>query len=145
LQERASALADSELDSAMIREIVARSTVEFPEEMVTREVADDISAFVKRLERSRTTLQQYLDANEMDLQKLEADYAERARPRISNTLVLMEITRQNEIKVEESDVEAEIERRAASAGTEPKVMRRILEEQDDMESLRNSLFYRKTL
>ena len=60
-------------------------------------------------------------------------------------MVLMEIARHNEIKVEESDVEAEIERRAAAAGGEAKVMRRIMEEQDEMESLRNSLFYRKTL
>jgi hypothetical protein len=47
--------------------------------------------------------------------------------------------------VDETDVQAEVERRAAGARTDPKTMRRIIEEQDEMDSLRNSLFYRKTL
>src|SRR5262249_9591484 len=105
----------------ILREIVGRSTVHFPEEMVTREVADDINAFVQRLESRRATLQQYLDSNEMDLHKLEEDYAERARPRIANTLVLMEIARQNEISVDEEDVQGAIRERAEETGVEPEM------------------------
>jgi trigger factor len=145
LQARAAGLADSELEGEILREIVRRSEVHYPEELVTRDVADDITAFVRRLERNGITLQQYLESKEMGLQQLEADYAERARPRLANTLALMEIARENDIKIEESDVEEEIRRRAEAAGTEPKVMRRVMEEQGDLGALRNQLFYRRAL
>jgi trigger factor len=145
IKGRAASLADTELDSDILRAIVSRATVHFPEEMVTREVADDVASFVKSLEARRVSLNQYLESREMDLQKLEADYADQARPRIANTLVLMEIARQNQITVEASDVEAEIERRAAAAGTDAKVVRRILEEQDGVDSLENRVFFRKVL
>lgn len=145
MEERATSLADSELDNEILREIVARSTVHFPEEMVTREVADDINAFVKRLESRRATLRQYLDANEMDLSKLEEDYAGRARPRIANTLVLMEIARQNEISVDEGEVEGAIREQAEEAGVDPEMMQRVFEEQGNLRSLENRLFFRKVM
>jgi trigger factor len=145
LEERAASLADSELDSEILREVVRNASVHFPDEMATQEVADDLSAFVQRLERGGITLQQYLDANELDLPRLEADYTERARERIANTLVLMEIARQNDLKVEERDVDEEINRRAAASDTEPAVMRRVFEEQGDLSTLRNQLFYRKVV
>lgn len=145
LEERAGQLADQELDSDILREVVRNAKVHFPDEMATQEVADDLSAFVQRLERGGITLQQYLDANEMDMGRLEADYADRARQRIANTLVLMEIARENDLKVEESEVDEEINRRAEASETDPKVMRRVFEEQGDLTTLRNQLFYRKVV
>jgi hypothetical protein len=42
-------------------------------------------------------------------------------------------------------VEKEIQQRAARIGTEPDMMRRILEKQEELPSLRNSIFIQKIL
>lgn len=145
LDRRAAVLADSELEADILREVVNNAHVHFPEEMVTQEVADDIAGLVRRLERNGLTLERYLSAEEMDLQQLEEGYAGRARARIANTLVMMRVAGEHELEPTDAEVEEEIARRAEAAGTEPKVMRRVLEEQAELGTVRNGLFYRKVI
>ena len=47
---------------------------------------DPLMAFVRELERNGLTLQRFLASKEMDLQQLEEEYAEQARPRHSNAV-----------------------------------------------------------
>ncbi len=145
LRKRAAAVADEELDREILREIVARSSINFPEEMTQHEVANDVAALVKRLEQARSSLTAHLARREIDLQTLEGEYSERARRRITNSLALMAIARHNEIQVEDADVDAEIERRATATGVEPGVLRRVLEDRDELEDVGNAIFFRKVM
>ena len=64
---------------------------------------------------------------------------------MKNTLVLNAIAAEQGITVTEEDVENEIRQRAESTGTDPEMMRDILERQGEIDSIRSTLFLRKTL
>jgi trigger factor len=145
LQEAAARQADDFVERDLLEQVVRRATINFPESMVDEEVAERMSALIKGLERRRLTMEDYLRSVDKDLATLEKEYAEDARRQIKNSLVLLRIAEENELKLEEADIEAELQRRAQAASADPAMMRRLLEDQGEMDRLRNQVFFRKVL
>jgi len=144
-QQQAERQADDYLEAEMIEKVVERSTVHFPQSMVDEEVADSMRRLMTNLENRKLTLEDYLAGTKKDLATLEAEFAEEGRKRVGNTLVLNAIGAEQKFTVTEEDVENEIVRRAQRIGTEPDIMRRIMEKQEELSSLRNSIFIQKIL
>jgi trigger factor len=143
LQAHADALADQELNEALVREAVKRSTVHFPDEMVEREVSDRMANLMQLLEQRSVTLDDYLAAQEKDLAALEEEMARDARESLTSTLVLIELARQNDVRVTERDVEDEVRRRAEEGGVKLSQMRRELRDSGELDQIRNRVWYRK--
>ena len=95
------------------------------------------------LEARSLTLNDYLRSRDTDLRTLEAALKNEARDRIERTLVLLEVARANDLSLSEKDVEDEIKRRAEAEGVKLSQMRRYLNDNDEMQPLRDRLFYRK--
>jgi trigger factor len=145
MQEAAKRQADDFLERDLLEQVVRNATIHFPDSMVTEEVAARTNNLIKNLERRRLTLNDYLASTRQDLATFEAELAEESRRQIRNSLILLRLAEAENIKLEPSDVDEEIERRAKAAKAEPSIMRRLLEEQGELDALQTELFFRKIL
>jgi len=143
LQAQADALAEVELAENLVGELVRRSEVHYPEEMVERQVSARLAELIKALERRSLSLDQYLEAEETDLAALQARLREEALAGLTNTLVLIDFARANAIQVTEKEVEGEIKRRAEADNVKLSQMRRLLNDTGEIDSLRHRILYRK--
>lgn len=143
LEAQANALADQEVRDELVREVVRRCTVHFPDEMVEREVSDRMASLIQALERRSLTLDDYLRAEKKDLAEFQTELREEATASLTNTLVLLEIARENKVALTERDVEEEIKARAESENVKLSQMRRVLNDTGEITALRNRVFFRK--
>jgi len=143
LQAQADALSDTELNDSLIKEVVRRSTVHYPEELLVREISDRMSELIQALERRSLSLEDYLEAEKIALEDLQDKYEEEARESLGNTLVLLEVARAAEIRVTDREVEEELKRRAEAEGVKLTQLRRTMNESGELAALRNRIFFRK--
>jgi trigger factor len=143
LQRQADALSDQELNESLIQELVRRSRVHFPDEMLEHQVSERMADLIKALERRSLTLDDYLAAEEIDLAELQERFRENAKQGLTNTLIILEFSEKNEIKVSDKEVEDEVRRRAEAEEVKVSQMRRLLNETGEMSVIRHRLLYRK--
>jgi trigger factor len=143
LQRQADAVTENELHDSLMQQIQRNSQVHYPDEMVDHEASNALRGMITQLEERSLTLNDYLRSRETDLRTLEAALKSEARQRIERTLVLLEIARANDLAVTEKEVENEIKRRAESEDVKLSQMRRYLNDNNEMQNLREGLFYRK--
>jgi trigger factor len=135
--------ADARYREKVVDGVVAGASVEFPPVLAEREMeqllrerlsaggAGDIESYLKRVHRSEEELRQ-----ELRLQAVE---------RIHNSLVLGKVAEVEGISVGKEDIDAEIERLAASSGPRADEMRKVFSSAGGREALERSLFTRKTV
>src|SRR5262249_44370037 len=145
LQEAAARQADDFVERDLLEQVVRRATINFPESMVDEEVAERMKALITGLERRRLKLEDYLRSADKDLAALEREYAEDARRQIQNSLVLLRIAEENDLRLEDAEIDAEVQRRAEAASADPVMFRRLMEDQGELDRLRNQVFFRKVL
>ncbi len=143
LQAQADALADSEMNDELVTQLVARSHVHFPEEMVQHQVSIRLNELIKGLEGRGQTLEDYIRSEKTDLVALQAQLGEEAVEALSNTLVLYDFARTNKIVVPDKDVEAEVKRRAESESVKLSQMRRLLHDTGEIDNIRHRLLLRR--
>jgi FKBP-type peptidyl-prolyl cis-trans isomerase (trigger factor) len=98
---------------------------------------------IRNLESRSLTLQDYLAAQKQDLAQLQTELREQALQRLSTTLVLLDLARENEITVTEKDVEGEVKARAEAEDVKLSQMRRLLNDTGEIDTIRNRIFFRK--
>ncbi|RLC72179.1 MAG: trigger factor, partial [Chloroflexi bacterium] len=142
LRERAEQEAKSKLEREVLEALVGFSEVEFPPILVEMEIDQLIGEELRR--RGWPSLEDFL----RNLGKSEEELREELRPlaeeRLTRSLVLGKVAEQENIRVGESEIEAEIERLSASAGERREELRQLLSSRG-RESIRNELLTRKTL
>jgi trigger factor len=139
-------------DDAALREYEAKvldalaelATVEFPPVMVDHEVDHILEEQANLDPRDQRAVDLYIAR----MGKSEEEVKESVRPeaelRLKRSLVLSKFAELEGIKVEESDVEAEIETMAASAGEQADMIRLIFKGEQGRENIERSLLTRKT-
>jgi trigger factor len=143
LEAQSAALADQEVNDALITEVVRRATVHYPDEMIEAEVSDRLGNLIRALERRSATLEDYLKSEQKDLQQLQSELREEALETVRNTLVLLQLANDNKVFLTEQDIEAEIKRRAEAEDVKLSQMRRLLRDTGEIDQIRNRLFIRK--
>lgn len=135
--------ADARYREKVVDGVVAGASVEFPPVLAEREMeqllrerlsasgAGDIERYLRQVGRSEEELRQ-----ELRLQAVE---------RIQNSLVLGKVAEVEGISVGKEDIDAEIERLAASSGPRADEMRKVFSSAGAREALKRSLFTRKTV
>jgi trigger factor len=143
IREAAEKEADGVYREKAIDAIVAAATLEFPPQLVDREIdhllqdranasgAADVEAYLRDMRRPEDELRQEL--------RWEATM------RVQRSLVLSTLAEVEGISVGKDDIDAEIERLAASAGPRADEVRRMFASKRGREALESSLFTRKTL
>jgi trigger factor len=143
LQEVLDQMANQQLNDAIFREVVRRSTVHYPQEMVEVEVTNRMSALLERLEKAELTLEQFLDANNTDFPSLQKRYSDEAIETITHSLVAHALAQAHGLYATREEVDALIRERADEEKVSEREMRRVMEEMGELEEATTGLFLSK--
>ena len=111
--------AERELENKLVDEIVKNAEVNIPECMVNNQINREIEEMKRSLASQGMSYEMYLAYTNMTDSKLRDSRKEITEKQIKTTLVLSEIVKQENIKVEESDFDAKIEELAANMKKKP--------------------------
>ena len=143
LREAAEKEADGAYREKVVDAMVAVATLEFPPQLVEREVdhllEDRASA------SGAADVEAYLRDSRKPEDELRQELRWEATQRVQRSLVLSKLAQVEGISVTKDDIDAEIERMAASAGPRAVEVRRMFAGKRGREALEGSLFTRRTL
>jgi len=143
LRESAEQAADARYGEKVVDEVVAGATLEFPPVLTERETEQllrerlsssgvgDVERYLRQVGKSEEEVRQ-----ELSLQAVE---------RIQRSLVLRKVAEVEDISVGEEDIDAEIERLAASSGPRGGEVRKVFDSVGSRDALGRSLLTRKTV
>jgi trigger factor len=143
MERQAEGLAERELNESLLKELIGRSTVHFPEEMAERQVSSRMNDLLQALERRGMTLDDYLESEKKDLAALQTELREDAIQGLSNTLVLLNYAEVEGIQVSEKEVEQEIKRRADAENVKTSQMRKLMNDTGEIDVVRHNILYAK--
>ncbi len=103
LQERAQTDYDEQYIEEVLEEVIAGATIKFPPEMLEKEVTLLMDSLNEEVEAQGMTMEQYLEAQEMDADALREKVEEVARQRLRRSLVLDALADAEQIQVAGDD------------------------------------------
>ena len=144
LLETAEKKAENDHKSAVIEQATENITVEIPAVMIDNRVTTMIQEMAMRLEQQGMKLEQYLQYAGTDIAKIREDYRETAEKTVKTDLMLEEVAKAEDIKVEAKDLDAEVAGMAAAYGATPQQVQKIIKEQGRIGDLAASVLRKKT-
>ncbi len=116
LQKDAETQAERDFENAIVEKIVDSAKVEIPAAMVDEEADAMVQEFEYRLMYQGIKLDDYLGYLKMTKDQLKGEYKVQAEKSVKTRLVMEAIVKAEEIKFEDADVEAKIEKMATESG-----------------------------
>ena len=144
LEENAERTAENDQKSAAIEMATNNITVDIPAVMIDNRVTAMIQEMAMRLEQQGMKFEQYLQYAGTDIAKLREQYRETAEKNVKTDLMLEEVAKAENIKVEANDLDAEVAAMAAAYGATPKQVQKIIKEQGRIGDLAASVLRKKT-
>ncbi len=144
LEENAERKAENDQKSAAIEQATNNIQVDIPAVMIDNRVTAMIQEMVMRLEQQGMKLEQYLQYAGTDIAKIREDYRETAEKNVKTDLMLEEVAKAEDIKVEAKDLDAEVAAMAAAYGATPQQVQKIIKEQGRIGDLAASVLRKKT-
>ncbi len=121
------------------------TTVDVPPIMIDNEVSRMIREMEMRLAQQGMKLEQYLQFAGTDIAKLRETYRETAEKNVRTGLMLEEVAKAENIKVESKDLDKEVAMMAAAYGATPKQVAKIIKEQGRLSDLAATVLRNKTM
>jgi len=97
-----------------------------------------------RLEQQGMKMEQYLQFAGTDIAKIREDYRETAEKNVRTDLMLEEVAKAEDIKVEGKDLDQEVAMMAMQYGATPKQIQKIIKEQGRLGDLAATVLRKKT-
>ena len=144
LEENAERSAENDQKSAAIEMATNNITVDIPAVMIDNRVTAMIQEMAMRLEQQGMKLEQYLQYAGTDIAKLREQYRETAEKNVKTDLMLEEVAKAEDIKVEAKDLDEEVAAMAAAYGATPQQVQKIIKEQGRIGDLAASVLRKKT-
>lgn len=119
------------------------ATMDVPEIMVENRVNNMIQELAVNLENQGMNLDVYLQYANMDMDKLRAQYKETAAMAVRTDLMLEAAAKAEGIKVDDNDINAEIALLAATYGSNPKEVAKIIRENGSIGNLISTVLHKK--
>lgn len=101
-----------------IQKIIDKSTMEIPEAMIQTQCENMVNDFAQRIAQSGLSMEQYMQFSGLTVDKLMEQVRPEAETRIKSSLVLEQIAKEENIEVSDADIDAEVEKMAATYGME---------------------------
>lgn len=101
-----------------IQKIIEKTTIEIPEAMLDTQCENMINEFAQRIQQSGLTMEQYMQFSGLTVDKLKEQVRPEAQTRIMSSLILEQIAKEENIEVTDAEIDAEVEKMAASYGME---------------------------
>ena len=138
-------MAENEQRTKAIELATDNITVDVPQVMVDNRVTTMVQEMAARIEQQGLKLEQYLQYAGTDITKIREEYRETAEKNVKTDLMLEEVAKAENIKVEAADLDAEIAEMAAVYGATPKQVRKIITEQGRLMDLTYTVLHKKTV
>ena len=145
LTENAERKAENDRKAEVLETASKNITVDIPPVMVDNEVTRMLREMEMRLAQQGMQLEQYLQFAGTDIAKLREQYRETAEKNVRTGLMLEEVAKAENIKVEASDLDKEVEVMAAAYGATPKQVKKIIAEQGRLNDLAATVLRNKTM
>lgn len=145
LEARTRLEAEGRLAEEVLDRLAAEAELSYPPIALDREINDLLVEEALRLHQRGFTLEAFLEAAGLSEEEFRRQLAERARERLERSLVLSEIVRQEEIRVEEAELQEEVERLAARHGPRAEEARQMFRSEGALRSIIARLYGRKAL
>ena len=143
IQKNAEREADTKFRNDVLKQATDNITVDMPEVMVENRVSNMIQELSVNLENQGMNLDAYLKYTGMDMDKLRAQYKETAAIAVKTDLMLDEVAKAEDIKVEDADINAEIALLAATYGSSPKEVAKIIKKNGSIGNLVATVLHKK--
>jgi len=137
--------ADSVVETRLIDQIVAVSSINYPDVLVETEVEASVRDLLQELEHRHVELADYLERLGTTEEGYLADLREKAIKRIQRGLALAEIASKEDIKLEEGDVDVEIADRAAKNRTTPEAVRAYIDANNQLGTVSREALTKKII
>lgn len=144
MEEAAERKAENDQKTAAIDKATENVTVNIPPVMVENRVSSMIQEMAMRLEQQGMKFERYLQYANTDIQKLREQYREAAEKNVRTDLMLEEVAKAENIKVEAADLDAEVAGMAAAYGATPHQVQKIIKEQGRVGDLAATVLRKKT-
>ena len=118
LEEKKENEAKRTKEDEAVQKIIDKSKMDIPEAMIDTQCETMIEEFAQRIAQSGLSMDQYLQFSGLTVDGLKEQVRPEALSRIQSSLVLEQIAKDENIEVSDDDVNAEIEKMAASYGME---------------------------
>lgn len=118
LEEKKENEAKRTKEDEAVQKIIDKSKMDIPEAMIDTQCETMIEEFAQRIAQSGLSMDQYLQFSGLTVDGLKEQVRPEALSRIQASLVLEQIAKDEDIEVSDDDVNAEIEKMAASYGME---------------------------
>ena len=118
LQEKKENEAKRTKEDEAVQKIIDKSKMDIPEAMIDTQCETMIEEFAQRIAQSGLSMDQYLQFSGLTVDALKEQVRPEALSRIQSSLVLEQIAKEENIEVSDEEVDAEIEKMAASYGME---------------------------
>ena len=120
-------------------ELLEQAHCEIPEVMITQRARTLMERFMNRLAEARMNLEDYLAAQEMSLDNLQADFNKQAEKDVLRELVLDVVAQTEDVQVLEESVDRVVEGLAAEMNQDPKAVKTTLEIRGVLDDIRSQL------
>jgi len=145
LEEKAKADAEAYKRDAVVEKAAENATIDIPEVMIDNEAHRMVHEFEERLHYQGLTLETYYQFTGLDHDSLKDQFKENAEKRVRINLTLEAIAEKENIEVSEDEIEAELDKLAELYKRDKDEVKRILEAQGALDSIKSDLRIRKTI
>ncbi len=133
------------INNEAIKKAVENAEVDIPEEMIDTRLLEMLDNMENRLQSQGLDMEKYLKYTGSTLDELKNSLRDDAARGVKTTLVLEAIAKRENITVTGEDVEKEITRMAEHYRQDPAVLRKILEGQNQLDYIKESLIQQKVI
>lgn len=145
IEKNAQREADTKRRNEILKQATDNITVDIPEVMVENRVSNMIQERSVNLENQGMNLDAYLKYANMDMAKLREQYKESAAIAVKTDLMLDAVAKAEDIKVENADINAEIALLAATYGTTPQEVSKIIKKNHSIGNLVATVLHKKAV
>lgn len=143
IEKNAQREADTKRRNEILKQATDNITVDIPEVMIENRVSNMIQELSVNLENQGRNLDAYLKYANMDIAKLREQYKESAAIAVKTDLMLDAVAKAEDIKVENADINAEIALLAATYGTTPQEVSKIIKKNHSIGNLVATVLHKK--
>lgn len=143
MDKAVSAEIDKIVSEQLLDGLLERSKVEVSDNMWEPIADQRISEVAEEQRKEGRTIEDYVTEHGMTVESLREAWRDRAKTEVMRALIVREIYKQQDMKLDNEDLSAELEEMAREAGVTPKDMVRMLEQANAMNELQFRAISRK--
>jgi trigger factor len=145
LERDAESQANSYVEEEVMRAVVDRSTVLYPDDLLESEVEGLEKALRERLEREGMTEEDYLERTGQTAEQLREGFRAQAQETLRRNLVLLEVARTSGLRVSKNEIEQTIREAMQAQNASPQSIKEALRDEDVRDSVENRLWATKVI